>query len=697
MSGNKANKQSLETSVEQVPLVRLNGSSSSRRWSLALRSTCKTIGPLVVIIVLLLALFTEKEEHQVEFGSTRVKNETLLYETRETGTLLTIPVTSGIDIDDPFAYLNQHQVILSLSKQAFDVPSLQANLRQAKQQFHDRLEAEYGTQAAQEMFLSRNLTFASPLNRSRHRMVRKLQTKLLKVQLRAKDDDERRRQLHQRSDEQSLSNMRQNRHLQDGSDTMMVPFIWATGGHSAAAGHGNYFNESYTARLEQLLAPVFASMGMRFVGRNYAMGGTSSGLEIGACVDQIFGLDIDMLSWDYGMTDGSNFGIFENYFAHAAIHPNRPGMVALNAVGRRGQARLDVMQHLEEHGMPVLYLNEETVNQVGDLLPDSFGKTEEELQAMGPLSRNMKCQGQMEVGDPFCGLERWSPMCPERKYKVKWHPGWKYHAMYGTIMALSLFDILDAAVQGLVDRGSYEPGDLLKTLTVEEDEDYKTFQQSEMTVHAKEGIVSDPSIDMNLVVRKRPWCRTARLPAQSRYLGIMTERADKMTSYIDYDVGMQVDEARNTSDSDGIMRLVFEESHGARDCVVPLNQDFKDYYLISSTDGWQSITFPNDRELKYYDNGEPRKGLVMIALASCGWRCPEGDVREDGFATGAIEMEINGLKVTNTTTASAATFLKHGADGGNAYFPPSSQGRYEIRARVSGDGAYMRLSTIVVW
>jgi hypothetical protein len=51
-------------------------------------------------------------------------------------------------------------------------------------------------------------------------------------------------------------------------------FVWATGGHSASAGHGNLFNETYTAFMERAVKDVFAAMGVDFEGRNYAMGGT---------------------------------------------------------------------------------------------------------------------------------------------------------------------------------------------------------------------------------------------------------------------------------------------------------------------------------------------------------------------------------------------------------------------------------------
>ena len=52
-------------------------------------------------------------------------------------------------------------------------------------------------------------------------------------------------------------------------DTSFGNYIWATGGHSASAGHGNLYNESYTAFMERDLKDVFGSIGIDFQGRKY--------------------------------------------------------------------------------------------------------------------------------------------------------------------------------------------------------------------------------------------------------------------------------------------------------------------------------------------------------------------------------------------------------------------------------------------
>jgi hypothetical protein len=51
--------------------------------------------------------------------------------------------------------------------------------------------------------------------------------------------------------------------------------VWAMGGHSAAvAGHGNLYNESYRAFLEQHAQEGFQTVGIDLEAWNYAMGAT---------------------------------------------------------------------------------------------------------------------------------------------------------------------------------------------------------------------------------------------------------------------------------------------------------------------------------------------------------------------------------------------------------------------------------------
>jgi hypothetical protein len=132
---------------------------------------------------------------------------------------------------------------------------------------------------------------------SEERFRRKLKIKLLEMQEAIREENSH----LEGCNCNELSSSKQNRRLDPKTLTLPeVPltytkFVWATGGHSAAAGHGNLYNESYTAFMERAVKPVFQSVGIEFEGRNYAMGGMRSGPEFALCQESIFGLDGKMV------------------------------------------------------------------------------------------------------------------------------------------------------------------------------------------------------------------------------------------------------------------------------------------------------------------------------------------------------------------------------------------------------------------
>lgn len=86
---------------------------------------------------------------------------------------------------------------------------------------------------------------------------------------------------------------------QSSNDGPPPTFTWITAGDAAAAAHGNLFSQSYTALLQDTVGDAFRSLGVRFEARNYGMGQYSSGPELGLCMREVFGDDIDALMWDF--------------------------------------------------------------------------------------------------------------------------------------------------------------------------------------------------------------------------------------------------------------------------------------------------------------------------------------------------------------------------------------------------------------
>ena len=129
-------------------------------------------------------------------------------------------------------------------------------------------------------------------------------------------------------------------------DSASKRFVIAFGGHSSAAAHGNFFNQSYAFAFERLLQPVFKAAGLELVVRNHAMGGTGC-VPSAYCVANVYGNDLDALSWDFGMTDGRNIDHAELYFRQAVLQTRQEGeqLSSSGSGPQRGLAPVMMLAH----------------------------------------------------------------------------------------------------------------------------------------------------------------------------------------------------------------------------------------------------------------------------------------------------------------------------------------------------------------
>jgi hypothetical protein len=210
------------------------------------------------------------------------------------------------------------------------------------------------------------------------------------------------------------------------ANTTFVKYVWATGGHSSAAAHGDLFDESYTAVLGRDARIVFESIGIYFEDRNYAMGATSSGSEISMCWEQIFGSDVDFFSWDYGMTDTWYVQSMLHFGYRGGISPGRPAFLGKNiGGGTLKERRESVLAILESLGMAVSTESIEWPESGSQAVPDSAaGLTQKQIDALPHMVRNFKCGDQIERGEPFCAADKYSKdMCIVRNHQQSHHPG----------------------------------------------------------------------------------------------------------------------------------------------------------------------------------------------------------------------------------------------------------------------------------
>lgn len=570
-----------------------------------------------------------------------------------------------------------------LPSSSLKLGSMIQGLEQSRQEFLSKLEHDYGQENCKNMFLmasdgdpkttAGHVAFGDKHDAGRRALIRKFQIKLLQVL-------------------QSSSRDR----------STMIPFVWATGGNSVAASHGNLVNESYTAILQRQLGPALAPTGIQFLARNQGMSGAPSGPEIAICIDSIFGLSADVIVWDYALTEGKNYGLMEHFLRHIGIHPNRP--VALTRLPGGGKSpQLEIVQNTTDAGLSPVKFNEDTLQRALDAVPDSFGKNDAELQEMAPFVRDFKCNKRIERGEPYCDGHKWNEnVCPSRRYKTSWHPGWRWHAVVGNLMALGLMEIVEDALEELAVVQTLNPSKRLKELVAEEIRDHQKFQQSALGASASELLLPEEAAQddaLRIPFESRGICRTARLPAYARFMGVQTESYVRSDS--EYDIGISEEQSRGDSflPNEGADVRLFYNVKDRQKCGDVVNLDHRDFYLLTPVEEWKRVVVPNEAEWKMFGEGLTLRGLIAIFLLDFdfGVKVDEHEIREPEFME-QVELKVNGVEVVSVVIAGengrTPLILRH-ADG--LFFQPNDDGRFEIQMRVKNEGRRLSISSFVVW
>lgn len=547
-----------------------------------------------------------------------------------------------------------------------------------------------GTSQGRQAFVSANVEEGQSIERFK----RKLKMKILEMQATI------------RAERESLKESSRRRVL--AAPDFYQRFVWATGGHSASAGHGNIFNESYTSVMNRAVTDVFGSIGIEFVGRSNAMGGTASAPEIALCSEAIFGTDIDIQSWDYGMTDANWFFRKAMYNQRAGLNPNRPAIIDLNGGGRDFKIRNWINRRTEERGLTSIYLDPDQFDSMEEMFPDTFGLSKEDVDAMPRFVRHYKCSGSIEKGDPTCGEYKYSNLeiCPKRKGMASWHPGWKRMALWGNLLALFLSDMLLDSVEEL-GLSIVDPLELLAKLRKEEDADYERFETSFAPDDLEYHLVP---IDNDLVDEKNvsyffrspSFCHTARLPAETRHLGYVTESNQVGVRDFEYFKGIPMSEAMrmtkgNTTES--TMPLVYDENDREHCDEAEIKRDYMDFFLVTDQMGPRTLTIPNKAERQAYGReSESLQGIIVLCSIPCPFgKCPKGELELDAIQNGTIQMDINGQSVTNTTNFAGCSVLR----GKNSHrWQPNEAGQFVLKASVSESQnttlSFFRISSLVL-
>jgi hypothetical protein len=198
----------------------------------------------------------------------------------------------------------------------------------------------------------------------------------------------------------------------------------------------------------------------------------------------------------------------------------------------------------------------------------------------------------------------------------------KMHSLNGHVLALFLMQVLIEALEELVENDNMDPETLLAQLKSEEDQLYESFVKADLPEAVYQLFKLKDKAQQDLLFKGPSICHTARTPAQTRYLGYLTN-ADKVGSFAPvgqetYDTGIEKKKADRRA-ANGVMRLVYTSAKERESqCSVVVKPDYKDYFYAHQKDGMVKLTFPNKAEKQAYrfDQSE-YKGLIGIFFGGC--------------------------------------------------------------------------------
>jgi len=224
-------------------------------------------------------------------------------------------------------------------------------------------------------------------------------------------------------------------------------FTIVLGGHSAAAGAGNYFRHSYIMQVFRILKPIFDRLNVKLTVRNICNGGMGT-LQHTLGASSILGDSIDLLLWDTGMTEGGDAHYIDLFFRQGLLSGDRVPVIWASGY----------------QAFPILkLLHEEVDADVGEWGTGMSGINEtlsaEQMKTLPYAIHGLKCPE--EEGD-FCkSVEQWYCECwfdrpdgikpdvnqrPFCKGRAGWHPTWRHHQLTGRVIAFRILESLQSAI-----------------------------------------------------------------------------------------------------------------------------------------------------------------------------------------------------------------------------------------------------------
>lgn len=299
-----------------------------------------------------------------------------------------------------------------------------------------------------------------------------------------------------------------------GSGRDAMPFVWVTSGNSVAAGHGNLLHQSYTGVLERAITPAFAAVGLALETRLRAYSGIWSAPEVALCMESYFGTNVDILGWDFALTDNRDTWRYRVFANRAGLMPSMPTIVMLS-----GPAQLQIGFELEQHGQAVLGMVDH--NPLRRRIPDSLEHPNP--AELPPAVQYFLCKGS-EITPPCNNYKYNGTPCEEVgkiRGRANWHPGWRDAMLRGYVYSLFLAEVLDQTLDELIGEvGMAKENSLLARFIREESTDSSAFLRS-FPLYDEAGIANFGEDLYPILLRGNALCHSMRQPSQARCEGLV--------------------------------------------------------------------------------------------------------------------------------------------------------------------------------
>jgi hypothetical protein len=204
-------------------------------------------------------------------------------------------------------------------------------------------------------------------------------------------------------------------------------------------------------QFQKIMTPIFARLGVKLITRNISQGGLGT-LQGALGSGDIYGNKVDLLIWDSGMTEKGNRDHIDLFF--------RQGLIAGDHVPAIWSAggTFDILKTLHEEanadvgefGLGLAGIEPTTSDEQAKTLPWAVRYFRCDNAASDVCKRhNAYCSK--------CWIPRDDGIQPEAQQEdhiggqVSWHPGWRQHQLTGRVLAFSVLEALQLAVQQFSD------------------------------------------------------------------------------------------------------------------------------------------------------------------------------------------------------------------------------------------------------